>query len=104
MSAKKKIVVDGVEYEQVGNIGERMMIICVDNRGLTFVGKCNLDGDGELMKIRDARCIVYWGTSKHIAEIASGPTSNTRLGAAESVIINRRNIVFAYEAGEGWNE
>jgi len=103
MSAEK-IVVDGVEYKKVGSNGEKMMIVCVDNRGLTFIGKCNLDAEGEWITIRDARCIIYWGTSNHIAELTTGPNSETRLGAKEDVIVRRHNIVFAYEAGEAWNE
>lgn len=100
----KKIVVDDVEYQEVDVSGERLMIVCVDNRGLTFVGKCDLSKGEDLITIRDARCIVYWGTTKHIGELVGGPTDKTRLGFQHDVIVGRKNIVFAYDCNEeAWN-
>jgi hypothetical protein len=99
----KKIVVDGVEYEPVKTDAEKLMIVCVDNRGLTFIGRVNLESQEEFLTIRKARCIIYWGTSQHISELVSGPTSKTRLGKSEDVIVQKNNIIFAYEADpEGW--
>ena len=97
------ITVDGVEYEPVRKSGERRVIIICDNRGLTFVGWANLDGDSERVVIRDARCIIRWGTKKHLAEIAAGPTSDTILGACATVEVFRANLVAVYEAGEAWD-
>lgn len=99
----KNICIDGVVYAPVNTDGEKKMIVCVDNRGLMFVGDVNLDEDSEFITIRGARCIIYWGTSGHVAELCAGPTSKTKLGIAHDVIVQKKNIVFAYECdGEKW--
>ena len=101
---KDGITVDGVDYVRADRDVEceRLRIAIVDNRGLTFVGLMPLADSGEWVLIRRARCIIRWGTTKHLAEIASGPTSNTRLGATADVLIRRENIVAVYDAGDGW--
>lgn len=95
-----KITVNGVEYQKVNTDLEKLYITCVDNRGLTFIGRCSLCGDSEQIVIRDARCVIYWGTTLHIAELVNGPTPKTKLGAPRDVIVFRKNLVFAYEADE----
>ena len=92
-----KVIVDGVEFRPVDDGGEKLRIVIVDNRGLTFVGRCSLNGRGEWIKILDARCIVYWGTTQHLAELVDGPTSKTRLGKSQTVTVRRGNIVAAYD-------
>lgn len=102
----KTIKIDDVEYVAKDSAqpvpGEAMRIVVADNRGLTFVGACSLDGDGEWITIRDARCIIVWGTNGHLAQIAERPTSNTKLGVARTVRVRRENIVLVYECGGGW--
>jgi len=100
---KDVITVDGEKYQRIGTEKERLMIICVDNRGLMFVGRVDLSGKGEFVTIRNARCVIYWGTENHVAELVSGPKSKTKLGAAADVKILRKNMVFAYACDkEGW--
>jgi hypothetical protein len=79
---------------------EKLRIVIVDNRGLTFIGRCDLDGDNEIITIKDARCIIYWGTSEHISELVDGPTSNTKLGRTHDVSVFRKNLVLSYEVDE----
>jgi len=56
---KSRITVDGIEYERVEkDTGEKMHIVIVDNRGLTFVGRCDLSGDNEQIVIRDANDLL----------------------------------------------
>lgn len=105
----KTIKIDDVEYVQKSEAipaapGEAMRIVIADNRGLTFVGRITLDGNDEFVTIHDARCIIVWGTTQHLAQIADGPTNNTRLGAARTVRVPRKNIVAVYECGAGWNK
>ena len=79
---------------------DHLMIVGVDNRGLTFIGWVDLSGEG-MITIKDARCIIRWGTTEHLAELAEdGPTENTMLGRARDVIVNKHNIQFAYYANE----
>jgi hypothetical protein len=83
--------------------GEVMRIIIADNRGLTFVGKTNLEPcDKGYITIRGAQCIIYWGTTKHLAELGDGPTKKTKLGKARTVRVPAKNIVAVYECGGGW--
>jgi hypothetical protein len=103
--------VNGVDYVRKDSIpqnvtvpleNEAMRIVCVDNRGLTFVGKCSLDEKGEWLTIKDAMCVIYWGTTQHIAELVNGPTSKTRLGKAQTVRVRAENVVFVYDCVSGW--
>lgn len=76
---ENKIVVNGEEYVKVTNNNEVMAIVIIDSSGLSFVGKFNPDNP---TVIRDARCIIRWGTSEHLAELAvKGIMPNTKLGA-----------------------
>lgn len=94
------IEINGETYTKVHDNGD-MKIVCVDNRGLTFVGRVEDVGDG-WTRIHKARCIIRWGTTQHIAEIVPGPTDNTKLGAESTVDVRTDNIQFSYACGEGW--
>jgi hypothetical protein len=94
------IELNGVKYRRAEPSGERMRIVIADNRGLTFVGRCNIDGDSEQIVIHDARCIIHWGTEKHLAQLVNGPTEETGLGACADVTVFRRNLVAAYDVDE----
>jgi len=95
------VEIDGVQYAPVNVEGESLRIVIVDNRGLTFVGRCEdpaeCDGSG-MITIRNARCIIQWGTKEHLAELAaSGPKTETRLGLARDVKVAVDGIVLVYE-------
>ena len=96
----KSVILNGVEYGPKAAVGERMRLVIVDNRGLMFVGRVDLDGDDEQIVIHDARCVMYWGTSGHVAELVSGPTATTKLGARADVTVFRRNLIAAYDVTE----
>jgi hypothetical protein len=101
----KTVVIDGTEYIERQTVdGCQRYIICVDSRGLTFVGDVDLGCDDEFLTISNARCIIHWGTTRHIAELVNGPLEKTKLGATEDVIVRRDNIVFAYRAGKSWRD
>ena len=85
---KEKVTIDGVEYERVEQCGEKLCIAIIDNRGLMMVGYFDPDeiAVGQFTKIRDARCIIRWGTEKHLAELAvNGKTSKTTLGMKKDI-------------------
>ena len=100
------VIIDGEEFVKVANPTEqKMRILIVDNRGLTLVGQCSLGGSSEWIRVFDARCIIYWGTTQHLAELVDGPTSKTRFGKSETVIIRRENIVAVYDCNKGgWKD
>lgn len=82
--------------------GERKCIVIADNRGLTFVGTFDPDNLPEFPVLKDAQCVIRWGTSEHLAELVAGPTENTKLGAIADVRLNRSAIVAIYELSGGW--
>ena len=97
---KDSIIVDGVEYRPIQKDGG-LSIVIVDNRGLTFVGYVTPSGDG--FTIRDARCVIRWGTSEHLAELAAnGPFPNTTLGHKRDVWVQQ--IVLRYSCSESWDD
>ena len=99
------VMIDGVEYVKKDTLGgkQKMIVIC-DNRGLTMVGDINLNEEKDWLTIKNAQCVIRWGTKHHLAEIADGPTEKTILGQKESFIVNKNNIIGAYLCGDGWNE
>jgi hypothetical protein len=102
MSKPKTITIDEEKYirlsdaglvESVDNEKEPLMIIMSDDRGLCIVGNVDLSGDDWLVKIKNGRCVIRWGTEEHLAELAAkGPMDNTRLGYTHPHIIPRRHI------------
>lgn len=99
------VVIDGTTYVPVANDAESLRIVIVDNRGLTFVGYCSFAGDSGQVTIRDAQCIICWGTSEHLAEIAAdGPRAGTKLGRKRTFTARRENIIGHYDCCEDkWN-
>ncbi len=95
--------IDGKEYVEVNRTGEELRIVCVGSGGTIFVGMVDLSGDNENITIRGARCIIKWGTTKHVAELAErGPLDNTRLGTARDVDIARSHLQYSYLCSERW--
>jgi hypothetical protein len=85
----KKIIVDGVSYvpkeEKRGT-----MKICVLDRGFVYVGNAEfVDG---MLRISNARCLIRWGTTNHLGELANGPLPNTKLGASCNVIVPQSSV------------
>jgi hypothetical protein len=95
------ITVNGVEYRPVEKRGT-LSIVIVDNRGLTFVGEVEFETQMNGMTlIRNARCVIRWGTSQHLAQLAeSGPMNDTVLGASRDVYV--ADVIALYECSEKW--
>jgi hypothetical protein len=73
-------------------------IVIVDNRGLTFVGDFD---PNEPTIIRDARCVIRWGTTRHLSELAKdGPRANTRLGETSDVYLGGQGYIIAIPCEE----
>lgn len=59
------------------------ILISTAHRGV-FFGLVPPDQDlnARTMALKSARCAIYWGTTKGLAELAeSGPTAKSRIGA-----------------------
>ena len=99
------IAINGETYRRVYAGESGLKIIVVDNRGLTFVGYCDLDGDEDFIQVLDARCVIRWGTTEHLAQLVDGPTSDTVLGRKADVVVARRSVVAYYDASaKGWEK
>ncbi len=108
--AVQTISIDGINYVKANTVsappeGEEYRITVVDNRGLMFVGWIDLTSDERFLTIRNARCVIYWGTDEHVAQLTSGPRDETKLGAMADVVIDKEKIVFSYRTDpEEWDE
>lgn len=100
------VIIDGIEYAPVTKGGEKTHIVIIDNRGLTFVGEVDLSTDEYPKVIRNAQCIIRWGTTGHLAELAEkSPKMLTKcqLGHMRDVMIYSPPIA-SYECEEDWYE
>ena len=81
------ITVNGEEYQKVIPGGCFKAIVIIDNRGLMFVGDLASERNKDGMCImKNARCIIRWGTKNHFAELVNGCNENTKLGAAADMV------------------
>ena len=92
----KEIMIDGVRYLPVDECGEIKIVVL--DRGLVYVGRYFRCGDE--VTIRDARCIIRWGTTQHLGELVSGPLENTKLGAINVVTCNIRKVIHTVEVSQ----
>ena len=99
---KSEVIVDGHRYvPETKPPGEKLRLVICDNRGLTFAGWCDLDQLNERIRIRKARCVIRWGTTKHLSELAMhGPNETTQLGEQADVWVWRKNLIADYELDE----
>lgn len=105
------MMIDDVKYVradaasvEIDESTEPLRIIMNDDRGLCLVGNVDLSGDGWLVEIKNARCIIRWGTTGHLAELAKkGPLENTRFGEAFTQKMPRTRIALVIDCNkEAW--
>ena len=60
------------------------LCIVVLQRGYVYVGYRSVSPDGSI-HLRAARDIIYWGTSRHLGQLKTGPTPQTRLGDSADI-------------------
>ena len=84
----KEIEVNGERYIKANNFGQ-VKIVVID-RGYIYVGRCE-EVDAGLI-IHNARCIIRWGTSKHLGELVDGPLENTKLGEPCNVLVRWEQV------------
>ena len=73
--------------------------IFVLDKGFVYVGILEED-DGDKLIIKNAHAIIRWGTTKHLAELADGPLSNTRLGDSCSVYVKWSSVVHIIDVNQ----
>lgn len=62
----------------------KAIMVTTAHRGVFFgLVPDDQDLNARTMGLKEARCAIYWGTTKGVAELAAnGPTSKSRIGAA----------------------
>ena len=100
---KREVTIDGTVYAPKPEPTD-LQIVMVDNHGLTFVGNCIAITDTAMHVIRDARCVIRWGTTQHLSELAAhGPTENTRLSTVPRDV-RVSEVVLVYDCDrEAWH-
>lgn len=65
----------------------KAILVTTQHRGVFFgLVPDDQDMSARTMALKSARCAMYWGTTKGVAELAhSGPTSKSRIGAPADI-------------------
>lgn len=96
----EKITVNGIEYVRAESGDIKIVVL---ERGFVYIGRYSESGD--VATIHDARCIVRWGTSKHLGELVNGPLPGTRLGAPCTIKARLGQIVHTVEVNQNeWTD
>ena len=95
------VIVNGIEYVRKDTAGEIKIVVL--DRGFVYVGRYSEDGDK--ITISDARCLVRWGTTKHLGELANGPLANTKLGDPCTVRARISQVIHTIEVNQNdWTD
>ncbi len=98
----KEIVVDGERFVRACDSGPTKIVVL--NRGFVYVGRVDEEGD-PVVTIHGARCIIQWGTDKHLGQLVEGPLSKTQLGAPCTVQCRVNQIVHMIEVNQdAWTQ
>ena len=65
----------------------KAILVTTAHRGV-FAGlvKDDQDLNAKAMPLKEARCAIYWGTTKGVAELAdTGPTNKSRIGSPADI-------------------
>lgn len=71
----------------------RPVIVCTEYKGV-FFGYAE-DTTGDVIKLRDARMGIYWGTTRGVMELAeTGPTEKSKVSARANIEVRKVTAVF----------
>lgn len=87
------IIADGVSYVPEDTSGDKQLVV-IDG-GYMFIGRLTRKGDD--CTIREAKCLIQWGTTKHLAELRHGPLEGTKLGDPCTIRVSCEKIRFVME-------
>ena len=99
-----RITIDGTEYVRADSIDagpSEVQIVVIEGRW-NIVGRVARDDEGNLT-ITDGKVLTYWGTTKGLGEIASGPTAKTKADPVPTCRVPASKALFTLDAdAEGW--
>lgn len=83
----------------------RPVIVCTSHRGVFFGFAESTDGD--VIKLKDARMAIYWGTDRGVMQLAeTGPTDESKISAKADIEVRSITAIFnvSEEAAKAWAE
>jgi len=83
----------------------RPVIVCTSHRGVFFGFAESTDGD--VIKLKDARMAIYWGTDRGVMQLAeTGPTDKSKISAKADIEVRSITAIFnvSEEAAKAWAE
>lgn len=84
------VTIDGVVFERQKPQGQTKIVVL--DRGFVVVG--NVTHDGNYVVIDNAACVVAWGTTKGLGQLATdGPTAKTVLNPQPRTRVHERQVV-----------
>jgi hypothetical protein len=98
----KEIVIDGERFVRACDSGPIKIVVL--ERGFVYVGRVDEEGD-PVVTIHAARCIVKWGTSRHLGQLVAGPLSDSKLGDPCTVQCRSSQIIHMIEVDQNaWSK
>lgn len=96
----KELMIDGECWVRARDGGPIKIVVL--ERGFVYVGRVDEEGD-PIVTIHGARCIIKWGTTRHLGQLVAGPLTDTKLGDACTVQCRSSQIVHMIEVDQnGW--
>jgi len=84
---------------KIENLGPQQIVIA--DRGWVFVGRAQVEGD--CVRIENARCVRYWGTTRGLGELADGgPTKTTKLDPMGTIVLPARAVIGVLACKSEW--
>lgn len=80
IGGKEYVPKDQVKTQEV--VGDLKIVIL--QRGWIYIGRFERNGND--CRLHNASCIRTWGTTKGLAELVNGPTTNTKLDKCEGIV------------------
>lgn len=71
---------------------DRPVIVCTEYKGVFFGYAADTSGD--VIRLRDARMAIYWGTTRGVMELAEvGPNPKSKISAKADIEVRRITAV-----------
>lgn len=97
----KDIVIDGERFVRARDSGPIKIVVL--DRGFIYVGR--VEEDDASITIRGARCLIRWGTEKHLGQLVDGPCEATSLGDGCTVQCRVERVIHTIEVSQNaWTD
>jgi len=73
---------------QSRDLGNQIVVV---DRGFVYVGNVTIEGD--MCRIKNARNVRKWGTTKGLGELVDGPTKDTVLDFYGEVLVPMKAVI-----------